>query len=201
LLQRRRPRERYIYVLDYIEEGNPLDRHRYHQGRPVLQILGRDYFLLMDGSPRQDDVELKPEQLLDLEEINLVKIDDVIGLEELTSVARDLLPKVLHKIVEDRRSEFIAFFNLSEPLTLKLHALELLPGIGKGSLRKILEERTKKRFESFEEIESRTGLKNVREMLVNRIMVEMEGKEKYNLFVYPVNSKATFLGSLERVRT
>nr|WP_229768225.1 DUF655 domain-containing protein [Sulfodiicoccus acidiphilus] len=200
MLQRKRPRERYVYVLDFMEEGNPLDRHKYHQNKPVLQILGRDYFLLMDGSPKVEDVEIRPEQLLDLEELNILKIDDVISVEDLTSIAKDVLPRILERIVEDRKSEFVSFFNLSESLTLKLHSLELLPGIGKGSLRKILDERGKRKFDSFEDIEARTGLKNVKEILVRRILLELEGGEKYNLFVYPFNSKAVFVGSLERLR-
>ncbi|AWR98267.1 DUF655 domain-containing protein [Acidianus sulfidivorans JP7] len=183
-MQRKRPRERFVYVLDYMKEGNPLDKHRMHKNRPIAQLLGYDYFILMEGSVNGLDLQIEDKIDLDDKKFN-IRIDFTISFDDLTSVAKDTLNRVLKKIILERENVFVEFFNKSEPLTLKLHALELLPGIGKKTLRIILDERKKKPFESFKDIEDRTGIKNIPDILLNRIMIEIMRKDKYYLFVYP----------------
>jgi putative nucleotide binding protein len=187
MLQRRRPKERFVYVLDYLREGNPLDRHRGHKNRPLAQVIGEDYFILMEALVSDQDFQI--EEKVDLFNSSTLRIDVVIGYEDLTGVAKDTLPRVVKKIVSNKEKFFVEFFNKSDALTIKLHALELLPGIGKKTLRIILEERKKKPFESFSDIEQRTGIKSVIDVIVERILAEIERKDKYYLFVYPTETE------------
>jgi len=61
--------------------------------------------------------------------------------------------------------------------------LELLPDIGKVTVQKIIEERQKKPFESFKDIEERVkGIKNIQNIIYERIIRELSGKEKTKLF-------------------
>ncbi|ACP35495.1 Protein of unknown function DUF655 [Sulfolobus islandicus L.S.2.15] len=188
-MQRKRVvKERVVYVLDYMREGNPLDRHKFHRDRPLIQAVGEDYFLLLELTPLSYNLDFFPEDKIELDSNSSVKVDAHISYEDLTSVSKDNLPKILHKIVLEKEKVFVEIFNKAEPLTLKLHALELLPNIGKKTLRIILEERKKKPFESFKDIETRIGIKDVASILVERIIKEMQGGEKYYLFVYPLVS-------------
>lgn len=205
MIQRKRPKEKFAFVLDFMKEGNPLDRHKIHKNKPVAQLLGYDYFILLEGSVI--DKELQIEEKVDLETSPYIKIDFIISYDDLTSVARDTLNRVIRKIIEEKESLFVEFFNKSEPLTLKLHALELLPGIGKKTLWTILDERKKKPFESFRDIEVRTGIKSVADILAERILAEIMHKDKYYLFVYPVEAdykrvqeQHIYVGYLERLR-
>ena len=199
--------EKIVYVLDYMRQGNPLDKHTQHKNRPVLQLIGEDYFMLIEASPLSSNIDFQLEQKLVLAETP-IKIDFHITYDDLTSVAKDELPRVLRKIVtEEKSSIFVEFFNKAEPLTLKLHALELLPNIGKKTLRIILEERKKQPFADFKDIETRVGIKDVPGLIVERIIKELQGGEKYYLFVYPIfeekNKKlgehAIYVGYLEKL--
>lgn len=203
---RKKPKERFVYILDYMKEGNPLDKHKHHKNRPVIQLLGEDYFMLMEGMPLVN-IDLQLEQKIDLqsEESQILKIEFIIPYDDLTAMAKDTLNKLLNRIVVEKEKLFIEFFNKAEPLTLKLHALELLPNIGKKTLRLILEERKKKPFSSFKELEERIGIRNVTQIIVERLLRELEGNEKYYLFVYPYEfekkqGEAIYVGYLEKLR-
>jgi len=189
-MQRRKPvkerMEKAAYVLDYMRQGNPLDKHTQHKNRPVLQLVGEDYFMLIEASPVSNNIDFQIEQKIELIE-SPIRVDFHITYDDLTSMAKDELPKVIRKIVtEEKSSIFVDFFNKAEPLTLKLHALELLPNIGKKTLRIILEERKKQPFVDFKDIETRVGIKDVPGIIVERILKEIQGGEKYYLFVYPI---------------
>jgi len=185
-----------------------MDKHKFHKNKPVLQLLGEDYLLLLEGVPIIPNADFQLEQRIDLSgnEVQSIKIEVPISYEDLTSMAKDTLNRVLFKIVNEKEKLFVEFFNKAEPLTLRLHALELLPGVGKKTLRLILEERKKKSFETYKEIEERIGIKNVQSIIVERIRKELEGNEKYYLFVFPsleVEKKAgevIYVGYLERLR-
>lgn len=205
----RRPRrdtglfhEEWAYVLDFLPQGNPLDRHPQHRTRALAQVLGDMYFTLLEVYPR-------PDQYLSIGErvyIGKGKRDKVlqifgrIGYDDLTTVARDNIPQIVYQIVREKEPIFVRFFNIAEPVTLKLHSLELLPGIGKKSMRVILEERRKKPFESFEDIEKRTRINDPAKVIADRIVVELQGNQKYYLFVKPYGEHGViFLGYLVRI--
>ena len=80
---------------------------------------------------------------------------------------------------------FVDYYNDAQPITLRLHQLNLLPGIGKKLRNDILDERKRKPFETFDELAERIdGLHNPREVLVERILEELQEDDlKYQLFV------------------
>ncbi len=188
--RRRRSRyhEEYAYVLDYLPMGNPSDRHPWHRNKPVVQLIGEDYFMLMEASPR-------PMAQLEIGErvyvgpisemrVKIAKVDSDIEYEDLTPMARSMLPSIVEQIVRSKEPVFVEFFNIAEPINIRLHTLSLLPGVGKKTLQKILEERSRKPFESFEDIKQRTHIDPVK-ALVERILEELKGGQKYYLFVLP----------------
>ena len=46
----------------------------------------------------------------------------------------------------------------------------------------LLEERRKAPFTSFQDVADRTQIRNPKELIVKRILVELGGEDKYNLF-------------------
>jgi putative nucleotide binding protein len=79
---------------------------------------------------------------------------------------------------------FVLFFNKAGPINTRRHQLELLPGVGKKHMLEILDKREEKQFDNFADIKARVSLLPDPEKIIQkRIMLELEGNEKYYLFV------------------
>ncbi len=122
-----------------------------------------------------------------------------ITYNDLSDFARKTLEEAVRKVVEDRKEIFIEFFNIAEPINIRLHSLNLLKGIGRRTLLQLLRERSKKPFQSFDEI--RKIIKSdPEEALVAKIMEELRGEARYYLFVPPNDPSALFLDYLDKAR-
>ena len=67
---------------------------------------------------------------------------------------------------------------------MRSHQLELLPGIGKKHAREILEQRSIEPFNSFDEIKERVrAVPNPKKAIIDRILQELDDKDRYKLFV------------------
>jgi putative nucleotide binding protein len=110
---------------------------------------------------------------------------DRIEYADLTSGARSELEYAVAEIVADEERRFVDFYNDAQPITLRLHQLNLLPGIGKKLRNNILDERERGPFESFSEVEERVdGLHDPAEKVVERIIEELRDEDlKYRTFV------------------
>lgn len=185
-------KEEYAIVLDFLPNGNPVDTHHpSHRIKPLAQAIGDKYFTLMEFHPKPKVYLTQGERVLvsfSKKELR-DKVDYVWGgtvvYNDLTSVAKSYLPEAIRKIIMDKEWIFVEFFNIAEPITLKLHSLELLPGIGKKSMWLILDERKKKSFESFEEIQQRTKIVDPAKLIIDRILIEIQGLDRYYLFLEP----------------
>ena len=105
-----------------------------------------------------------------------------IGFEELTASAKAELPSVISLVVKNREKWFVNFFNTARAITPRMHALELVPGIGKKYMWQVINERDRKPFESFEDLQKRTELPNPVKLITKRVMEELDGDSKYRLF-------------------
>lgn len=195
LRQRRAPspperkREDVAYILDFLPYGyGPGYRGRRRAGHkgPVAQAVGERYFILLELS-LLPGIQLNtgdPVYLGGGLDREVIRVTGRLSYDELTTTARAELPHVVEKIVKKREQDFVKFFNEAEPLTTKMHALELLRGIGKKTLWKILEERRKKPFTSFEDIRRRVKIDPLK-LVVERIVDELREEQKHYLFVSP----------------
>jgi len=176
--------EEYAYVLDYIP--TPLKRYKGYRG-PVAQVIGENCFTLLEVAPYPGVILSAGERIFIGKGIR-DKVERVlrrISYEDLSPLARDELPRIVEEIVTKQEARFVEFFNKAQPLTTKMHSLELLRGIGKKTLWKILEERKKSPFTSFEDIKKRIKLPDPKKLIIERILEEIRGEEKYYIFVAP----------------
>ena len=108
-----------------------------------------------------------------------------IIVQDLTTFGRSELPFVVEKLVKENEKQYVDFFNKAQPVTTRLHQLELLPGIGHKHMWDIINEREKGPFTSFEDIKKRIKLlPDPISTIVKRIMQELENEnERFRLFV------------------
>jgi len=114
------------------------------------------------------------------------KVQSVLGKMDYVKIsdsAKDEIPTVVESIVTKNEAKFVDYINNAQPLTPRIHALELIPGIGKTYLNAIIKEREKGPFESFVDIEKRVGLKEPIKHVSQRIIEEISGETRMNLFV------------------
>ena len=165
---------------------NPEDRHREHRERDFLQLIGDTYFTLMEALPR-DDAEIAIGSKISLLGPNsaIVECSTVlIGYDDLSPYAKSKLEEIVENIIREKEKIFVEFFNTAPPVNIRFHTLELLPGIGKKTVHKIIEEREREPFKSFEDIKRRVKIDPVK-VLASRIVKELKGEERYYLFVNP----------------
>lgn len=179
--------EEYAYVLDFLPHGRPgvrvSGRAGYRAGA-LVQLAGEEFFTLLEALIKEG-ANLKPHDRLYVgkearEEVTY--IIGRIGYEELTVAAKTELPSVISRIVLNREEWFIDFFNNARAVTPRMHALELIPGIGKKYMWQVINTREKKTFESFDDLQKRTEIPNPVKLITKRVMEELSGDSKYRLF-------------------
>jgi len=175
--------EEYAYILDYLPFGKPGMRGKF-RGGAVVQMIGEGFFTLLEANARSG-AALRP---LDRVYVGKDKREDItyilgrIGYDELTANARMELEGAVEKIVLSRQNMFVEFFNTANPITSRMHALELIPGIGKKYMWDILNAREKKPFESFEDLQNRVNIPSPAKLVTKRVIEELAGDSKYRLF-------------------
>jgi len=172
----------YIIVLDFLPHGKPMDR----RSEPIAQGLGEKYFNLLEVAVK-DGIVVKPKEKLYVGDGKRDKVKYIrgrINYNDLTGYAKSTLMDVLNNLIDSDEKRFVNFFNNAGPISTRMHSLELLPGIGKKHLWKIIEERKKKPFETFKDLRERiVMLPDPKRIIIRRIINELENKDRYRLFV------------------
>ncbi len=173
-------KDEYAYVLEYLPYGiaDSKDRH------PSAVILTDSLSLLIAALKKNVTVEVGKRVYIG--ENKRDEIHHIIGRiapTKLSEAGLDSLKEFVHKIVQENEKKYVGTINTLGPINVRLHALELIPGMGKKLTQKLLEERKKKPFESYVEIDERLQLSsNIMRNIEGRILEEMENKDKYKIF-------------------
>ena len=175
--------EEYAYVLDFNARG----KSSTVRGRDgiIVTAIGEDRLTLLEvlGIPNST-FEIGEKIYIGKE--GRTKVLSVLGkmeYDKISSSAQSELETVVETIVTNNETKFVEYLNKAQPLTPRIHALELIPGIGKTYMKTMLEERDKKKFESYHDLQERVGFKEPIKHISERIMDEITGESRMNLFV------------------
>ena len=175
--------EEFAYVLDFMPRGKSV----VIKGRegPVVQAIGEDRLTLLELLAMENqDFEIGEKVKIGKEgREKIVSVLGKLAYEELSPEGKGVLPTVVEKLVKENEAKYVAAFNDLQPLTPRLHGLELIPGIGKTFMKEILDTREKRRFANFDDIQDRVGLRDPAKMIAKRIVEELSGDTRVAIFV------------------
>jgi len=181
-----RSKEETAIVLDFLPNGYSYDERPMYMKNPVAQAVGKQHFVLLELVPKKG-VHLQPFEEVYIGDGKRDKIHHIIGklgIEKLSATAKSELEFVIQDVVRKNEKKFIDFFNKAQPLSTRMHQLELLPGLGKKHMWQIIEARDSKPFESFADLKNRVNLMpDPEKAIIKRILQELGGSEKHKLFI------------------
>lgn len=185
-MERIQLKEENAVVLDFLPNGYPFDKRPSHKKTPIAQAIGKNRFVLLELVPKKD-IFLQPYEEVYIGEGKRDKIHHIVGrlpMDRLTATAKNELEYVIGDIVKKNEQLFVKFFNSAQPLTMRMHQLELIPGLGKKHMWEIIERRKEKLFDSFKDLKDRIKLlPDPEKAIIKRILNEISGEEKHHLFV------------------
>jgi putative nucleotide binding protein len=175
--------EEHAYVLDFTPRAKSITV-RGREGL-IIQAIGEERLTLLELLGLSNAAVDVGERLYIGRE-GREKVSSVLGrleYNDISQAAKNELPSIVEKIVVANEKRFIDYINTSQPITPRIHALELIPGIGKTYMMTIIKERDKKKFENFGELQTRVGLRDPAKLIAKRIIEEIMGQARMNLFV------------------
>ena len=176
--------EDYAWVIEYMPAGHADAIKR----EPVIQLIGEKFFTLLEATVNPTESIVIGQKVYVGKEgrKEVLHIKGRLKYDQLSHGAKEFLPAMLKKAVKEKEPVFVNFINKARPISIRVHTLDLLPGIGRKTMEALLKEREEKPFETFEEIHKRVPtLADPVGVFVHRILNELEGKEKYYLFTKP----------------
>lgn len=175
--------EEYAYVLDYKSRAKSLTV----KGREGILITavggGRLVLLEILAIP---DSSFEVSEKIYIGKNDRTKILSVLGkleYRQISNSAQSELGTVIEFLVEDNESKFVDHLNKAQAITPRIHALELIPGIGKTYMKAMLDERSKNPFQSYDDLQQRVGFKEPAKQIAKRVVEEITGNTRMNIFV------------------
>ena len=182
-VQQSKKYEEHAYVLDVNLRG----RSTAVRGRngTIITAIGEDRLTLLEilGVPNSS-FEIAERIYIGKE--GRTKIQSVLGKTKygrMSPSAKAELPGIVETVVANSEQKFVDYLNNAGPLTSRIHALELIPGIGKKYTKAMLDERDRRKFESYEDLQDRIGFNEPVKRISERIMEEIAGETRMNLFI------------------
>ncbi len=179
-------KEEVVIVLDFLPNGYAFDNRPMHIKTPIAQAIGKERFVMLELVPKKG-IHLQPYEEVYIGEGKRDKIHHIIGrlnMDRLTQTAKSELEPIIQDIIKKNEKRFVDFFNNAQPLSTRMHQLELLPGLGKKHMWEILDARKEKPFESLGDIKKRVKLMpDPEKAIIKRILKELSGAEKHRVFV------------------
>jgi len=173
-------------VLDYLPHGRPDDDRPAYQKSALAHAIGEATLGLYELTLAEDaEISIGDRVRIDPDADGRVTRAREVDYDELSRGATQELEYAVAELIDANEERFVNFYNGAQPITLRLHQLNLLPGIGKKLRNKIIDERKRAPFEDFEDLADRVGgLHRPKEVLVERIIEELRDEDlKYKTFV------------------
>ena len=155
-------------------EPGPLDEEVHarvldHQPSGMIQgISEKGLYLLRIRSPAGSTTH-SPGTTLELEHVN------VLGMtrhRDLSVIAQSELHEVVKGILSDNQEACLSFYNRAGNLTLKMHAFQLLPGIGNSKAISMVEIRGRTGWETIASLDEACQI-DAADLLADRLCQEI----------------------------
>ena len=155
-------------------EPGPLDEETHarvldHQPSGMIQgISEKGLYLLRIRSTAASTTHMSGTRV-ELENVN------VLGMtrhRDLSAIAQSELQNVVKDILSDNPEVCLSFFNRAGNLTLKMHAFQLLPGIGKSKAISMVEIRGRTGWETIASLDEACQI-DAADLLANRLCQEI----------------------------
>ncbi|MFB6362168.1 MAG: DUF655 domain-containing protein [Halobacteriales archaeon] len=172
-------------VLDVLPHGRPDDDRPQYQKSPLAESIETSSFRLLELVLEDEgNLTIGDEVTVDPPEPPVDVARDM-DYADLSGGASSELEHVVNEVVEAEEDRFVEFYNEAGPVTLRLHQLNLLPGVGEKLRDNILDARKRQPFESLADLDERvSGLHDPKATIVERILEELRDEDvKYKLFV------------------
>jgi len=175
-------KEEFAIILDFLPYGYPMGKRT----TPIAQAIGEKTLALLELVPRRG-VTLAPKEKVYIgpeKRDKIYYIEGRLSKEKLTETAKIQLQEFVEKLVAEQEKRFVDFFNNAQAINTRLHQIELLQGFGRKHTQEIIDSRSQKPFESFDDLRER--LKNIpdpKKAIEKRILEELLEKQRFNLFV------------------
>lgn len=176
-------KEEYAIVLEYLPNGYPLEKKMI----PIVQAIGEKNLTLLELVPRRgSSFEIGEKVYIgEGKRDKVYYISGRLARDKLTEAGKAQLEEFIKRIVKERETEFVEFYNKSDAINKRVHQLEFLPGLGKKHMQEIIKQREEEPFKSFEDIRKRVpNLPDPQKAIERRIFKELVDLERYNLFVH-----------------
>jgi putative nucleotide binding protein len=176
--------EEEAIVLEVITPDMNRRRGKYSD-ETIIQVVGTAWFTLLEIIPEESNTLMLGDRIK-LSKDDRDNVKTIIGRithDDLTPVGELQLSQAIDQIMNEDEKRFVNWLNKSTPISLRLHSLHLIKGIGPKSLKIILDERKVVPFTTYEDFEERTGVSNIKGLIKQRILDEMTDEtEKHHLF-------------------
>ena len=145
----------------------------------TANVVGTDRFTLLHVELK-DGVEVNPQDRILLSKYSdeVEKIGYRISYDNLSNSEKEELNKAIHRIILDDEKKYVNFFNRQNRERMQLHFLD---GISRKAGTKIVAQREKKDFESFEDINKRISfIDDSEELIFKRVFYELSELKNTN---------------------
>ena len=164
--------EEWIRVLT----ERPPDRHE--EDSRYIQALGEGRFMLLELVPA-DNTALSPGDRLAIKSEDILGVHHRLTYQALTQGAQERLERTVKAIIADNERRFIDFYNNAQPIGLRKHQLDVLPGIGDTRREAVIDERRGDPFTDFSDLKNRVdNLHDPQTLLVERVLTELSEAEE-----------------------
>lgn len=145
----------------------------------VIVALGETKMMLGRYSSSNSAIAVGERIYVGVDSSKRTAVGEILGMakmDRLSNSASNDLPLVTQIFVEENQGHFIkSFFNIAGPLSLKQHAFELLPGIGKKKALQMVEIRGSSGFTSFDQLNEACSI-DAAELLAKRFVAELQDR-------------------------
>ena len=155
--------ENYALVLGQIKTKD---------NKNTANVVGTERFTLLHIELKEGvDVNPQDKILLTKHSDEVEKINYRISYDNLSNSEKEELNRAIHRIILTDEKKYVHFFNRQSRDRMQLHFLD---GISRKAGTKIVSEREKKDFESFEDIDKRVSfIDDSEELIFKRVFYEL----------------------------